>query len=96
MTSYLQPRLPARGIKFIDDRSDQRRLVLDEDRAPPPLDVGKLMAKNDHGLVWHLGAAERAVVALLLGHWPNLATTSPAFHRVWNIPIRVQWQWLGG
>jgi hypothetical protein len=38
------------------------------DRAPPPLDVGKLMAKNDHGLVWHLGAAERAVVALLLGH----------------------------
>jgi hypothetical protein len=21
------------------------------DRAPPPLDVGKLMAKNDHGLV---------------------------------------------
>jgi hypothetical protein len=28
------------------------------DRAPPLLDVGKLMAKNDHGLVWHLGAAE--------------------------------------
>ena len=23
------------------------------DRATPALDVGKLMAKNDHGLVWH-------------------------------------------
>jgi hypothetical protein len=66
------------------------------DRARPPLDVGKLMAKNDYGLVWHLGAAERAVVAFLLGHWANLATTSPAFHRVWKIPILVQWQGLGG
>jgi hypothetical protein len=42
----------------------------------------KLMAKNGHGLVWHLGAADQAVVALLLVHSFNLATTSPAFHRV--------------
>jgi hypothetical protein len=52
------------------------------DRAAPALDVGKLMAKNNRWLVWHLGAADQAVVALLLVHSPNLATTRPAFHRV--------------
>ena len=51
------------------------------DRAGPALDVAQLMAKYGHGQVRDLGAADRAAVGLLLVHWPNLATTSSAFHR---------------
>jgi hypothetical protein len=48
----------------------------------PALDVGKLMAKNGHREVGYLDAAGRALPGFLLVHSRNLATTSPAFHKV--------------
>jgi hypothetical protein len=51
-------------------------------RRPPPLDVGKLMAKYAHGEVGYFDAAGRALPGFLLGHLANLAMTSPAFHKL--------------
>jgi hypothetical protein len=44
--------------------------------------VGKLVLQDDHRLVGHFGAADRAAVGLLLVHRLNLATTSSSFHRL--------------
>jgi hypothetical protein len=51
-------------------------------RKAPALDMGKLMAKNGHREVGYLDAAGQAFPGFLLVHPPNLATTSPAFHRL--------------
>jgi hypothetical protein len=59
------------------------------------LHVGKLMAKNGHRQVGYLDAAGRALPNFLLVHLRNLATTSPPFHRVETIQIRMQKQLFG-
>ena len=60
-------------------------------REGPALDMGQ---QDRHRHVRDLGAARRALPSLLLVHNPNLATTTPAFHRVSTIPITLPIQWL--